>query len=290
MARILSKPGLRRHALLHPDARRIILLPFGFFDSLTIELLMDIGAFIIGDELLSGKRQDKHLPKLIELLAARGLKLAWAQYLGDNPARLLAALRHSLASGDLVFSFGGIGATPDDHTRACAAAALDAPLAIHPEGRLLVEGRFGDEAYPHRINMVNIPEGSRLIPNPVNQMPGFSVHDHHFVPGFPSMAWPMVEWVLDTQYRHLFAPDADIELTVMAEHAREGDLIDLMQQLVAEHPAARLSSLPSFGTDTLPPHIEFGFTGQPDAARAAMAALTAGLQAKGYVLREVRQR
>ena len=76
----------------------------------------------------------------------------------------------------------------------------------------------------------------------------------------------------------------------MAEHAREGDLIDLMQQLVAEHPAARLSSLPSFGTDTLPPHIEFGFTGQPDAVRAAMAALTAGLQAKGYVLREVRQR
>lgn len=248
------------------------------------------GAIIIGDELLSGRREDKHLGKVLELLKARGLRLASVRYVGDERPRLVQTLKESFAGPDVVFSFGGIGATPDDHTRACAAAALDVPLAIHPEGRLLVEGRFGDEAYPHRINMVNIPEGSRLIPNPVNQMPGFSVHDHHFVPGFPSMAWPMVEWVLDTQYRHLFAPGADIELTVMAEHAREGDLIDLMQQLVAEHPAARLSSLPSFGTDTLPPHIEFGFTGQPDAARAAMAALTAGLQAKGYVLREVRQR
>ena len=141
-----------------------------------------------------------------------------------------------------------------------------------------------------RLQMGVYPVGAEIIPNPFNRIPGFSIHNHFFVPGFPVMAWPMVEWVLDTQYRHLFAPGADIELTVMAEHAREGDLIDLMQQLVAEHPAARLSSLPSFGTDTLPPHIEFGFTGQPDAARAAMAALTAGLQAKGYVLREVRQR
>ncbi len=93
---------------------------------------MAIGALIIGDELLSGKRQDKHLAQLIHLLSARGLKLAWAQYLGDDPQRLQTTLRQTFASDDLVFSFGGIGATPDDHTRACAAAALDVPLAIHP--------------------------------------------------------------------------------------------------------------------------------------------------------------
>ena len=81
------------------------------------------GAFIIGDELLVGKRQDKHLPFLIEALARRGLRLSWAQYLGDEPERLTAALKRSLDSGDVVFSFGGIGATPDDHTRQAAAAA-----------------------------------------------------------------------------------------------------------------------------------------------------------------------
>lgn len=61
---------------------------------------------------------------MIELLAARGLPLAWAEYVGDDPVRITAALRRAFASGDIVFSTGGIGATPDDHTRQCAAAAL----------------------------------------------------------------------------------------------------------------------------------------------------------------------
>ena len=85
---------------------------------------------IIGDEILSGKRADKHLPKAIELLSARGLQLAYAHYLGDDPARITAALSHAFASGDAVFSFGGIGATPDDHTRQCAAAALAQTIGI----------------------------------------------------------------------------------------------------------------------------------------------------------------
>ena len=76
---------------------------------------MAFGALIIGDELLVGKRQDKHLGFVIGALAARGLRLAWAEYQGDDPARLTATLRRTFASGDVVFSFGGIGATPDDH-------------------------------------------------------------------------------------------------------------------------------------------------------------------------------
>ena len=83
---------------------------------------MNIGLIIIGDEILSGKRQDKHFGKVVELLGARGLQLAWARYLGDDRERLVATLRESFASGDSVFSCGGIGATPDDHTRQAAAA------------------------------------------------------------------------------------------------------------------------------------------------------------------------
>jgi len=85
---------------------------------------MNIGALIIGDEILSGKRQDKHLPHVITTLAARGLSLDFVHYLGDDRQRLTALLRDSFARGDLLFSFGGIGATPDDHTRQAAAAAL----------------------------------------------------------------------------------------------------------------------------------------------------------------------
>jgi molybdopterin-biosynthesis enzyme MoeA-like protein len=93
------------------------------------------GLIIVGDEILSGKRQDKHLAKVIELLSARGLALAWVRYVGDDRPRITAALREAFASGDIVFSCGGIGATPDDHTRQCAAAALGRPLELHPRPR-----------------------------------------------------------------------------------------------------------------------------------------------------------
>ena len=94
---------------------------------------MLIGALIIGDEILSGKRQDKHLAHTIATLAARGLALDYATYLGDDREHLTSVLRESFAHDDLVFSFGGIGATPDDHTRQAAAAAHDVPRARHPE-------------------------------------------------------------------------------------------------------------------------------------------------------------
>ncbi|POZ60935.1 competence/damage-inducible protein A [Chromobacterium alticapitis] len=248
---------------------------------------MQTGALIIGDELLSGKRQDKHMQALIRILAARGMKLAWAEYLGDDPVRIEAALRRAFESGDLVFSFGGIGATPDDHTRACAARALDLPLELHPEAKALLEARFGDEAYPHRIQMGCYPQGAAIIPNPVNQVPGFS-HGHvHFVPGFPSMAWPMIEWVLETHYRRLFNDSPDIEMSCIAIHAREGDLIDLMRAFTARYPTLKLSSLPSFGNDAIPQmHIEFGFAGQPDLVGIAMAEWSKALLERGYELRE----
>ena len=248
---------------------------------------MNIAAIIIGDELLSGKRQDKHLQALIRILAARGLSLAGAEYVGDDPARITAALHRAFASGELVFSFGGIGATPDDHTRACAAQALCVQLEVQLEAGALIEARFGADAYPHRINMAKFPLGSRIIPNPVNQIAGFSHGDVHFVPGFPAMAWPMIEWVLDSQYRHLFNDSPDVEQGVIALDAREGDLITLMQDFSQRYPALKLSSLPSFGSDTIPQmHIDFGFTGQRQLVEIAIAEWRKALTAAGYTLRE----
>ncbi|OWY40612.1 competence/damage-inducible protein A [Xenophilus sp. AP218F] len=248
---------------------------------------MQTGALIIGDELLSGKRQDKHMQALIRILAARGMKLAWAEYLGDDPVRIEAALRRAFAGGDLVFSFGGIGATPDDHTRPCAARALGAPLVLHPEAKILLETRFGAEAYPHRIHMGHFPEGASLIPNPVNQVPGFSCGHVHFVPGFPSMAWPMAEWVLDTHYRQLFNDQPDIEQGCIAVNAKEGDLIGLMQDFTARYPALKLSSLPNFGNESIPQmHIEFGFAGRAALVEIALAEWKKALQALGYEIRE----
>ncbi len=242
---------------------------------------MSFGALIIGDEILSGKRQDKHFVKVIDLLKQRGLDLGWCEYLGDDPDRFTAVLKRTFASEDIVFCFGGIGATPDDHTRQCAAKALGVPIVRHAEAAKAIIDRFGDAAYPHRVMMAEFPAGAALVPNPFNRIAGFNVHRHYFLPGFPEMAWPMMEWVLDTHYRHLFNATPPVEQTIITEGAGEGDLIDAMNDIVARFPDLKLSSLPRLVVDNRR-IIELGIKGSPDRVAEAMAAMKIAVTTLGY--------
>lgn len=218
-----------------------------------------IGLILIGNELLNGSRQDKHMSKAIELLKARGLALNWVRIIGDTHDQLVNTFKQTFADNHLVFSFGGIGATPDDLTRACAAEAAGVALTQHPEAKALIEKQFGETAYPHRIIMSYLPENAKIIPNPINNVPGFSIQDHHFVPGFPDMAWPMIEWVLDTQYSELFNLHPAAELRWDIFGVPESALLDTMNELLKEFPGINLSSLPS--TEKRGKLIDFGLTG-----------------------------
>lgn len=246
---------------------------------------MNFGLVIIGDEILSGRRADKHLAKAIDILGARGLQVAYADYVGDDPARITATLQRAFASGDTVFSFGGIGATPDDHTRQCAAAALNVPLQLHPEAKRLILERMQDVAREqglpyeperadnqHRLNMGMFPAGCDIIPNPYNKIPGFSVGQVHFVPGFPVMAWPMVEWVLDTHCQKFFHANVHEERSVIVFGAMEATLTPLMEDLERAH-AVKVFSLPSVDHAEYGKHIELGVKGAPAAVAAAFAAM-----------------
>ena len=255
------------------------------------------GLIVVGDEILSGKRQDKHMAKVVELLGARGLMLAWARYVGDDRPRITAALKDAFTGGDIVFCCGGIGATPDDHTRQCAAAALGVPLALHPEAKRLIQERMQDVAREqgqpyepdrpdnvHRLQMGVFPEGAALIPNPYNKIPGFSVGDVHFVPGFPVMAHPMIEGLLDGHYAHLHGSGAQTELSVVVFGAMEASLTPLMERIEAAHPGIKVFSLPSVDHPAHGRHIELGVKGQGDAVAAAYAALREGLSQFGATL------
>lgn len=256
---------------------------------------MNFGLIIIGDEILSGKRADKHLSKSIEILGARGLQVAYADYVGDSPQRITDTLRRAFQSGDTVFSFGGIGATPDDHTRQCAAAALGCALALHPQAEALIRERMQDVAKEqgltyepdrpdniHRLNMGVFPVGAQIIPNPYNKIPGFSCAGSgggtvHFVPGFPVMAWPMMEWVMETHYRQHFVQGAWQENSVIIFGAMEASLTPLMEQIERTH-AVKVFSLPSVDHPEYGRHIELGVKGLPSQVLPAYADLMAQLR------------
>jgi molybdopterin-biosynthesis enzyme MoeA-like protein len=162
---------------------------------------MSFGLIIIGDEILSGRRQDKHMAKVIELLGARGHALAWASYIGDERPRITAALREAMSSGDV-----------------------------------------------------------------------------HFVPGFPVMAHPMIEWVLDRRCAHL-RPAAHAERALFVQGGMEATLTPLMEAIEAAHPGVRIFSLPSVDHPVRGRHIELGVKGEPGAVDLAFGALQSGLSA-----------
>jgi molybdopterin-biosynthesis enzyme MoeA-like protein len=244
-----------------------------------------IGAIIIGDEITLGRRQDKHFARIVDLLAVRGLTLDWALYHGDNRPRLSETLRRSFASGDIVFSCGGIGNTPDDHTRQAAAAAAGVELVLHPDADREIRARYaelGREVTDFALDMGRYPLGSRIIPNPFNRIPGFSFCDHHFVPGFPQMAWPMIEWVLDTYYADRFNQRPTAEAAILVWQGLESALTPLMLRIEAEHPGVKVFSLPFLGSAEVQRHIELGVRGLPDQVSGAMQMLRHGVAELGY--------
>lgn len=244
------------------------------------------GAIIIGDEIIRGKRQDKHFARLLDVLAARGLHLSWSLYVADDRPRLIEVFRQVLASGDVVFSFGGIGITPDDHTRQSVAEAARVPLVLHPDAEREIRARCTEqnaEVTPQRLQLGEFPAGSRIVPNPVNRMPGFSFADIHCYPGFPQMAWPMLEWTLETYYRDGFHAVVEEEQAILVREGLESVLLPLMRDIEGKYDKLRLFSLPFLGDATRPRHIELGVRGEPAQVAAAMTDLREGVEKLGYV-------
>ncbi|ALT76339.1 competence/damage-inducible protein A [Paucibacter sp. KCTC 42545] len=259
---------------------------------------MKVGLIIIGDEILSGKRQDKHMSTFIQLLAARGMQLDWAKYLADDPAQITEHLRQAFASGDLVISCGGIGATPDDHTRQSAAAALGAELVLHPEAKELIWQRITQMAQEQgqaspdpeagdtlrRLQMGVFPAGAEIIPNPFNKIPGFSVGTVYFVPGFPVMAHPMMAWVLDERHADLHRTVGLQERSLIVQGAMEASLTPLMEAVEAQFAGIKVFSLPSVDHPQWGRHIELGVKGAPEQMEAAYAALKTGVLDFGAII------
>lgn len=244
----------------------------------------DIGLLIIGDEIMTGRRHDKHMTHAIQALAQWGVAVSWVRYVGDEPAQLVRQFEDVLSLRAICFSFGGIGATPDDCTRQAFASALNVPLERHPEAARLILDQFGDDAYPHRIRMADLPAGATLIPNQFNAIPAFSCADVHCLPGFPQLAWPMLQWVLNRHYGALRAPRR-VHRGLILDGVRESELIDFINTLMVNYPDVKISSLPQFLSDG-GSRVELGVSGEPQVVGDCYDALKRVLAAAGYQFTE----
>lgn len=210
------------------------------------------GLIIVGDEVLSGRCQDVHLNQTIEILKHHRQRLAWSYCIGDDLVPLTQALKASYANAQqnngVVFVTGGIGATPDDRTRQAAAHAFNCPLTPHPEGVNILEAKFNEPLSEHRTRLVSFPQGATLIPNPINQVPGFSLHNHFFVPGFPKMAAPMFEWVMQTHFANR-PPSLAQEKGIRVFGISEGDIAPILNDLENKFADVASFSLPSTQLD-----------------------------------------
>jgi len=197
-------------------------------------------ALIIGTEILNRRRRDAHFDFLSKVLADKGYTLKGSFVIEDDPALIVQTIRFIASQPHaILFSFGGIGSTPDDHTRHCASMALrDGTLPIHSQAKKSIEDTLKEKAYPHAIKMASLPKGSDLLYNSINNMPAFSLDNKYFfMPGFPEMSHPMVEDILakiilekKMSYRH----------TLRAE-CKESMLIEVMEKMPKE---VEFSSLP----------------------------------------------
>ncbi len=206
-----------------------------------MEKKVNFYSVIIGTELLNGRRNDAHFSFLNKQLLQRGWEQK-ASFVINDDSKLMFDIFNLIKSdpNSVMFCFGGIGATPDDYTREVAGKVFtNGKMEFHEEAKNRIINQFGDEAFPHRINMAYLPINAKLLTNVVNNVAGFYLEDRFFfTPGFPSMSQAMVIEALDKLY-----PKSNIEKyrQVMTINASENDLINTMQKIPEN---IDLSSLP----------------------------------------------
>jgi len=217
---------------------------------------MNFYAVIIGTEILNARREDKHFLFVRNELQKYGHELFASLIIKDDEKLISNCFEMIKADQDSVlFSFGGIGSTPDDLTREISAKVFtEEPLVAHQQFKKDIIERFADNAYPNRIHMADLPQNSELLFNPINNMSGYSLCERYFfVPGFPDMAHPMITQAIEQYYSQ---STNNFRFTLLA-NTSEDRLIFLMKQL-PKH--IELSSLPMFKNNK--PLVEISLNGE----------------------------
>ncbi len=226
---------------------------------------------VIGDEILSGRTRDSNTHHLAGALTAAGIDLSEARVVRDDGGAIAEAVKTLSAAYDFVFTSGGIGPTHDDITADAVARAFGAAIDVREDARAILAAHYarsGTDLNAARLRMARIPEGARLIENPVSAAPGFIIGNVHVMAGVPQIFEAMVASVLPT-----LTGGAPLISRSMDVHRPEGDIAGPLAELAARYPQLSFGSYPfirqgAYGTNIVARGQEEGAL---DAAMAEMA-------------------
>ena len=199
---------------------------------------------VIGDEILSGRTQDRNVEQVALWLNDQGIRLAEVRIVPDETPRIVEAVNALRAAHDYLFTTGGIGPTHDDITVDAIAAAFGVPVVVHPHARAILEDYYRDRPgglTEARLRMARTPEGAELIPNPSSGAPGVKIGNVYILAGVPHIAASMIEALTGK----LEGGRPVVSVTVGAR-APESDVADLLRETEEAHPGVAIGSYPFF--------------------------------------------
>ncbi len=245
---------------------------------MTAERIWTAALIVIGDEILSGRTQDKNIAQLASWLNVQGIRLREVRVVADDMAAIGEAVNILRARNDYLFTTGGIGPTHDDITVDAIAAALEVQVVVHPEAQTMLEEHYATRGgvTEARLRMARVPQGADLIPNRYSGAPGIRVGNIFIMAGVPHITAAMLEALTGT-----LEGGAPLLSATIGCWVAESEVADLLRTTERAHEACQIGSYPFFREGRVGANFVVRST-EPEALAACMAALASALGAAGY--------
>ena len=232
---------------------------------------------VIGDEILSGRTQDKNVAQVATWLNVQGIRLSEVRVVADDTAAIVEAVNALRARNDYLFTTGGIGPTHDDITVDAVAEAFGVGVVIHPEARAILERYYEPRGGLNeaRLRMARVPEGAELIPNRMSGAPGIQIGNVYLMAGVPSITAGMLDALTGTLEGGL-----PVLSQTIGSWVQESEIADLLRKTEQDHDGCAIGSYPFFREGRVGANFVVRST---DAAvlEACCDALSTGLRALG---------
>ncbi|MEO6359394.1 MAG: molybdopterin-binding protein [Sphingomicrobium sp.] len=233
---------------------------------------------IIGDEILSGRTQDKNVAQVATWLNDQGIRLAEVRIVADVQEAIVGAVNALRAAHDYLFTTGGIGPTHDDITVDAIAVAFGVPVIVHPDARRILEDYYTTRGglTEARLRMARAPDGAELIPNPTSGAPGLQIGNVYIMAGVPGVTASMLESLTGK-----LEGGRKIVSETVGAYSPESEVADLLRETEAAFPGVAIGSYPftkdgRYGANFVV-RSEDG-----DLARRCAEALEEGLRSTGF--------